>query len=368
MIKFTLIKNQVAAALQMVSNAVDKKQLLPVLSSMLVRFENQKLLLTATDLEIELTASIEYDTTSLNEPFLIPAKKILDVLKTLDDHDQLTMTINESQLLIQCGRSQFKFPSLSASSFPLIQNTEWTQTLSMPRLSLIRLLENTVFCVSQQDIRVFLNALLFECDEQGVTTVGADGHRMAISKYLFSTQSSKERYLFPRKGVNELLRLLNTIQEDTVHINLNSQLFRVETQSYVFTSKLVDAQYLPYQQALPRQLETFVLIDGDVLKRALARIMIVAHDRSRPVVIQIEQQQFSLLASNQEQEEVSEIVEASVDGPDIKIGINPSYLLDVLNVFKTGTIRLSLNTPDSSILVEFLADELFQYIMMPMKL
>ncbi len=368
MLKFSFKKNQLSAPIQMVSNAVDKRQLLPILSSLLVRFQNNQLQLTATDLEIEFTAFIPFEGTAPEAPFTIPAKKFLDVLRTLDDEDVLNLKIFETNLQVICGSSQFKFPFLSPTTFPLIQTPSWTQEIVIPKQSLLRLLESTAFAVSQQDIRIFLNGLLFECDELGLTTVGADGHRMAISKYQQPLTCAKERFIFPRKGVTELLRFLNSVPDETVKLYLHPNLFRIETTAYVFTSKLIDAQYLPYQQAIPRQLQTFVMVEVDVLKRALARILIVANDRSRPVILNIDTGQFSFLAANQEQEEVIESIDATVDGPSLKIGLNPVYLLEVLNVFKTSHVRLSFHTPDTSILVESLDDETYQYIIMPMKI
>lgn len=366
--KLTIKKNQLASPLQMIANAVDKRQLLPILSSLLVRFEPDRLLLTATDLEIEFTAHFPFELPTECTPFTMPAKKMLDVLRTLNDEDTLKLQILDTAFQVSCGKSVFKFPSLSPSTFPLIQSPEWTQHLSLPKQTLITLLERTVFAISQQDIRVFLNGLLFECDEHGVTAVGADGHRMAISKSQQSLSCKKERFIFPRKGVIELLRLLNAVPDEAVKLSLHATQFRVETQGYVFTSKLIDAQYLPYQQAIPKQLQTFVLTNSDDLKRALARILIVANDRSRPVVLNIEASQVSFLATNQEQEEVVECLEATIDGPALKIGLNPLYLLDVLNVLNTAQLRLSFYSPDASILVEPLEDSTYQYIIMPMKI
>lgn len=368
MLKLNFQKKNLTAPIQMVANAVDKRQLLPILSSLLVRFDKNRLLITATDLEIEFTALLPFDSDEQSEAFTIPAKKFLDMLRTLNDEDMLELKINEATLHIQSGFTKFKFATLPPVTFPLTQTPDWTQVLEVSRLELLRLLESTAFAISQQDVRVFLNGLLFECDETGLTTVGADGHRMSISRYQSPLACNKERLIFPRKGVVELLRLLTTVSDAQVKLSLHPNLFRVETESFIFTSKLIDAQYLPYQQAIPKQLQTFVLSDAETLKRALSRILIVANDRSRPVVFDIGTNQLTLLAKNQEQEEVTEQLDATVDGPALKIGLNPLYLLDVLNVFKSSLIRLSFNTPDSSILVESLADESFQYIIMPMKI
>jgi DNA polymerase-3 subunit beta len=222
--------------------------------------------------------------------------------------------------------------------------------------------------MSQQDVRVFLNGLLFELDSQGITTVATDGHRMAICRLPSQLNHQHQRLLLPRKGVQELLRLLNNVPDEQIAISAGKGHFKLVTQQYTFSTKLIETRFPPYAKAIPSAQDKQVLIDRDLLKRAISRISILAHEKSRAVLLSIQSGQLTLIANNQEQEEAIETLTAETQGDDLKIGINASYLLDVLNHLQEGLLRISLTTTDSSILVESLNDEHYMYIIMPMKI
>lgn len=358
----------------MLAGAVDKKQIMPILSNLLVRIRDNRLYLTATDLEIELTVSLDLnqDVSSSaaqdEQSFTLPAKKFLDLLKNLDDDETFDVKVNEHHLVISTESTQFKFFTLPPDDFPLIQLKDAVIQLSLPRQAFIQLMQTTAFAISQQDVRVFLNGLLLEFNSNRMVAVAADGHRMAITSIPYEHPLSLKRLILPRRSVTELLRLLPTSQEEEVKLTLYPHLLTIEAGLYHFTTKLIDAQFLPYHQAIPKQFTTYVLVERDVFKRALSRTLIIAIDKSRPVILEVSSHQLSLLAQNQEKEQAVENMPATVDGAPLRIGINPYYLLDVLSIFSDGLVRLSLSTPDSSVLVETLKDENYQYILMPMKL
>lgn len=361
-------KSQWMLPLQMLAGAVDKKQLKPILSTLLVRFHDDTILLTATDLEIELTVSFPVEAPVTLPSFTMPARKIFDLMRVLEEGATFDIQLQENHVLIKADSTTFRCFSLPPDTFPLMQEQFSSEALSISREKLIHLLQSTSFAISQQDVRVFLNGMLFEIDKSQLVTVAADGHRMAVMRMPHEHQQASQKLLIPRKSVYELLRLLNAIPDETVALYWDLQLFRVKSEHYCFSSKLIDSQFLPYQQAIPKQSLTFVLVDRDIIKRALMRVMIVMTDKARPAVLEIGEQTLTLLAQNQEQEQVVEQLVATVEGAPIRIGMNPYYLLDVLNVLPEGMVRLSFSTPDKSILIESLGDMHYQYILMPMKL
>ena len=123
-----------------------------------------------------------------------------------------------------------------------------------------------------------------------------------------------------------------------------------------------------YAKAIPRAQDKNICIDRDILKRVLSRIIILAHEKSRAIMLHIQPGLITLVANNQEKEEAIESLEAETQGAELKIGINATYLLDVLNFLEEGLVKLSFSTTESSILVESLQNNDYQYIIMPMKL
>ncbi|CDZ76164.1 DNA polymerase III subunit beta [Legionella massiliensis] len=368
MFELTLAKEQLLTPLLTVAGAVDKKQSLAILSNILLGINDNQLVLSATDLEMEITARVNCVATQVSGKITVPAKKFIDIIRSLDDEATPTISLKSDTVVIKAGRSQFKLATLSADDFPSAENELSEVEFSVSRQSLIHLLQSTHFAMSQNDVRMFLNGLLLELDAQTITAVATDGHRMAVAKLPSELSFSHNRFLLPKKGVQEMLRLLNNVSDEQVAISAGKNHFRLATAEYSFQSRLIEARFPPYAKAIPREQDKFVLIDRDLLKRALSRIVILAHEKSRAVLLHLQANSLTLIANNQEQEEAIESLEAHIDGGELKIGINASYLLDVLNFVGEGLVRLSMSNTDSSILVESLQDELYQYIIMPMKL
>lgn len=369
MIELTIDKQQLLPPLLVVAGAVDKKQTLPVLSNVLLRLQDNQLLLTGTDLEIEVTASVPCEQTNENIAVTVQAKKMVDIIRSLDDKSKPTITLSEDTVYIKEGRSRFRLTTLPADDFPCAQGEVNEAEISLPREALTRLFQATHFALSQQDVRFFLNSLLFEIDTTQITAVAMDGHRMAICRLPFEMPGQLyQRVLIPRKGIQELLRLLNNVSDEKVSFYVGKNHVTLCTNQYTFSSKLVEARFPAYEKAIPRGQDKHVSVEASTLKRALSRIVILANEASKAVVLHLEDNQITLMANNQSKEEALEVLEAKTEGGELKIALNADYLLSMLNNISTPIVNLSFSSMESSILVEPQDDAHYQYIIMPMKL
>jgi len=368
MFELTSSKSNLLAALLTVSGAVDKKKSLVILSNLLLKISEGTLLLTATDLEIEISASVPCQSSSCGSSTTVPAKKLVDIIRSLDDDATVSFLGDDKQLTIKSSRSQFRLACLSAEDYPNNEHESNLVEFTIARATLIQLLQSTHFALSQQDIRVFLNGLLLELDSNKITAVAMDGHRMAVSVFPVQLDSMNHRFVIPRKGIQELLRLLGNITEENVLVCAGKNHFKVITQQYTFISKLIETRFPAYLKAIPRGQDKQVIIDRELIKRALTRITILANEKSRAIKLFIEPNQLTVSANNPEQEEAFELLPAETTGESLQIGINASYLLDVLNYVETEKVRLSFLDTNSSILVEPLEQVNYQYVIMPMKI
>jgi DNA polymerase-3 subunit beta len=368
MFDLTIAKNELLPKILMVAGAVDKRQALPILSNILLKIKENTLSITATDLEIEISAQIACISDISQGGITAPARKFIDILRSLDDQSTLNIVYQSSVLVIKSGRSQFKLATLPADDFPSSENETALLSFEMPKAELMYLLQTTHFAMSQQDVRVFLNGLFLEFEGNSIKAVGTDAHRMAICKIETGTKYSPHRLLLPRKGVLEMLRVLNAIPDEHIRVNAGNTYFQIQTEDFSFMTKLLEARFPPYNKAIPRENNKFVLIDKEMLKRALSRILILANEKSKAVLMHLQPSCLTLIANNQENEEAIEAIEAQVEGEELKIGINAGYLLDVLNYIADTHVRLSMSAVKASILVEPLKDENYQYVIMPMTL
>lgn len=368
MFELTISKQQLLTPLLTVSGAVDKKQSLAILSNILLKLTESDIYFTATDLEIEITGRVPCSAGQHTGMVTVPAKKMIDIIRSLEDNATPTISLKDGIVSIREGRSQFKLATLPASDYPNTEDEASDLEFTVGRLAFIHLLQSTHFSMSQQDVRVFLNGLLLEIDPLSITAVATDGHRMAICRLPSQLSNQHHRLLIPRKGVLEILRLLTNVDDEQILLSFGRSHFKVVTHQYTFLTKLVDARFPPYVKAIPVGQDKHVVIERDILKRALSRIIILAHEKSRAVLLHIQAGQLTLIANNQEQEEAIEVIAAETEGDELKIGINASYLLDVLNHIEAGALRLSFSDTDSSMLVKSLQDDDYSYIIMPMKL
>ena len=367
MFEFAIKKEDLITPLLTVAGAVDKKQSLAILSNFLFKQSDGKLSITATDLEIEISAQVSCDSKNSSGSITVPAKKFIDIIRSLDEQTSPDFVVNDGVLSIKQGRSSFKLTTLPADSYPQSVDECNEVELTIPRLVLLQLLQSTHFAMSQQDVRVFLNGLFFDFEPNLISTVATDGHRMAISRYQCANESQK-KLLLPKKGVQELLRLLNSIDDDNVLLSAGKSHFKLVSGQFVFLSKLIEARFPPYIKAIPKAQDKQIIIDCAVFKRALSRIVILAHEKSKAVMLHLQPGLLTLIANNNEQEEAVESLVAETQGDELKIGLNATYLLDVLGHLGDGQIRLSLSNTDSSILIESLQNDNYQYIIMPMKI
>lgn len=368
MFQLTTSKQKLLTPLLMVAGAVDKKQSMPILTNILFKLTKDKLSLTATDLEIEITAHVNCDSSTEDSSITVPAKKIIDIVKSLEDDAKLTLAYKDGVMTINSALSKFKLTTLPADNYPSFEYDCNEVEFNLSTVALVRLLQTTSFAMALQDVRVYLNGLYLEIDTKSITAVTADGHRMAICRIPCQVTTELHRLLIPKKGVQEILRLLSNISEESILISAGKNHFKLLTEQYIFSSKLIEARFPPYIKAIPKNQDKEVIIDRDILRRALGRIIIMANEKLRAILLQIRPNQLTLIATNQEHEEGVETLSSQTDGDNLDIGLNASYLLEVLNHMNEGLLRLSFENADSSILVQSLEDEHYQYIIMPMKI
>ena len=221
--------------------------------------------------------------------------------------------------------------------------------------------------MAQQDVRYYLNGMLWEVSANKLRAVATDGHRMALCDAECAIEVAElTKAILPRKGVIELSRLV--ADEGVVRVAMGSNHIRVDGSDYCFTSKLVDGAYPDYDRVLPKGGDKLVEGNRAELKQAFGRTAILSNEKYRGVRIMLSNGAIKMVANNPEQEEAEEEVGVDYAGDELEIGFNVSYLLDVLNVLKGDAVRLTLSDSSSSALVEDAADGSAVYVVMPMRL
>jgi len=365
--RFSLQREAFLKPLAQVVNVVERRQTLPVLANLLVVVHSGQLSLTGTDLEVEMVARCAVDDSGDGDA-TIPARKLFDIIRALPDGSKVTVSQSGDKVTVQAGRSRFTLASLPANDFPSIDEVEATERVSVPEAALKELIERTAFAMAQQDVRYYLNGLLFDLADKRLRCVATDGHRLALCEAaLDEAVQAKRQIIVPRKGVQELQRLLEggdralTLEMDRNHI-------RVKRDDVTFTSKLIDGRFPDYEAVIPIGADREVRIDRESLRAALQRAAILSNEKYRGVRIEVSPGQLKINAHNPEQEEAQEEVEADTKVDGLAVGFNVNYLLDALSALRDDTVVLALRDANSSALVREASNERSRHVVMPLRL
>lgn len=366
--QFTIQREALLKPLQLVAGVVERRQTLPVLSNVLLVVDGSTLSLTGTDLEVELVGRIQLEEPAEAGEITVPARKLMDICKSLPDEVALTLKVEDNKAVIKAGRSRFTLATLPASDFPNVEEGPGSMTFSVNQNKLRRLIERTSFAMAQQDVRYYLNGMLLEINKGQLRAVATDGHRMAMCT-LDADIDYQERYqlIVPRKGILELARLLGEA-DDLVSIVLGTHHIRATTGDFTFTSKLVDGKFPDYERVLPRGGDKVVLADRQVLRNAFSRTAILSNEKYRGIRLMLSDSMLKIQANNPEQEEAEEDIAVEYNGSALEIGFNVSYLLDVMNVLSNEQIKMILSDANSSALVQESESDDSVYVVMPMRL
>jgi len=223
---FTIQREALLKPLQLVAGVVERRQTLPVLSNVLLVVEGQQLSLTGTDLEVELVGRVPLEEPAQPGEITVPARKLMDICKSLPSDALIDIRIDEQKLLVKAGRSRFSLSTLPANDFPTVEEGPGSLTFSLVQSRLRRLIERTSFAMAQQDVRYYLNGMLLEVQTGILRAVATDGHRLAMcSMEAAIEQVERHQVIVPRKGILELARLL-TEQDGSVSIVLGQHHIR----------------------------------------------------------------------------------------------------------------------------------------------
>ena len=365
---FVISREAFLKPLQLVSGVVERRQTLPVLSNVLLELIESELSLTGTDLEVELVGRVTVDQAHTSGAVTVPARKLLDICKSLSDDAIIELSLTENKVTLRSGRSRFTLTTLPASEFPNVDEEPDTFSITMAQSKLRELLDSTSFAMAQQDVRYYLNGMLFEVASDYLRVVATDGHRLAMETLDMSNPISEpQQLILPRKGIMEMARLL-TDDSGEISLTFGQNHIRASVTAFTFTSKLVDGRFPDYNRVLPKGGNKVLLGNCQELRQAFSRASILSNEKYRGVRVLLSNGELKILANNPEQEEAEAIVSVEYEGDPLEIGFNVSYLIDVLSTLNSKRARITLSDPNSSALLEAEEGSDALYVVMPMRL
>ncbi|MBE8215211.1 MAG: DNA polymerase III subunit beta [Endozoicomonadaceae bacterium] len=368
--KFSINRDALLKPLHMISGIVERKQTSSILSNVLLKIDGSTLLLTGTDSEIELIGSINILEVFQPGSTTLSARKLFEICKSLPENNEILITEEKDSVVLSSGNATFKLLTIAPEKFPSIEDEPDSLYLTIEQQTLKRLIESTSFSMSNQDIRLYLNAMLFEITCNKLQTVAIDGHRMAIANTAIDIADPDTffQFIMPRKGVFGLSRLVTQNNNNQITLTLNKKHIRAKTDDFIFTSALIDCRFPVYDRAIPKNIDKIVVIEKEAFRNALNRVAILSYEKNKKVLLLIEKDKITLTSKNPENEKATEILPIQYGGLEIKVNFNVHYLLNVLNVITGHSVNLEFGMPDNGVIMRDDTDQSAVYVIMPINL
>ena len=375
--KVTVLQENLARGLSVVSRAVSPRSTLPVLSNILIATDEGRLRLSATNLELGITCWIaarideEGSTT-------VPSRTFSDLVSAMpSDQVQLTLDVKTQSLHVKGGASNNDIKCIDAQEFPPLPTPEMDSAIQLNVADFKEMIHQVAFASSTDEARPVLMGVLMHVEKDKVTMAAADGFRLSVRKAQLSNPVSQPiNIIIPARALNELARVASDGEEPIYMVvpkNRGQVLFRVKDVEVV--SQLIDGTFPDYQQIIPRNYKSRTLVSTATLLKACKQAEIFAREGSNVARLDIKESKGEMQPSEVEISATSEetgknetIVEATVDGGSVLIAFNVKFLREALEVIKTPNVALETSASNAPGVVRPVGDDNFLHVIMPMHL
>ncbi len=368
--KLSLMQENLARGLQVVSRAVSTRNPLPVLSNVLLRTEDAGLKLTATNLEIGITAWVAGRIDSEGS-LTVPARLFADVVSGLPAGERVDLEQDgASTLRVRSGRYQTHLRGIDADEFPVIPSPGERPTTRIKQRLLRKALAEVVFAAATDEARPILTGVLTKFSGDRLTLAAADNYRIAVTTLPIEDPVEESSLVVPAKSYAELMRVLSDT-DDFVEVMLASAksqvLFHLEGIDLV--SRLIDGQFPNYQQVLPTGHGTRAVVDRDELLKAVRLSALIASSAANVIKLRLgdEGTEGVSIAAAADVGDAQTEVEAAVEGDPVQIAFNARYLQDALQNVDADQLAMEFSGPLSPGVLRRVGDDDYVHVIMPVR-
>lgn len=365
--KFIINRDVILTPLQQIVSVIEKRQTMPILSNVLMVIEADQLILTGTDLEIQIVAKINIEAATPGA-ITVPARKFLDICRLLPSGAEIKFEQQQDKVKILSNRSRFSLTCLPADNYPEFSESTLENQFFINAGKFKKALDKTVFCMANQDVRYYLNGLLLHLSNTKLKLVASDGHRLAIHEDSLDQASGIEaRIILPRKGIIELARLLDD-PEAELRVKFSGNNIKIYIKNLIFSAKLVDSKYPDFGKVFQQDFFNPIPIQKQRLKEALTRVAILANEKYKGITLDIHPDSLKISTHNPEHDEAEEELAIEYPGEPLSISFNAQYLLDAVSNLDSELAVITIASNASSCFINEPDEQAYKFIVMPMRL
>lgn len=370
--KLTLDRAALLKALEPAVRVIERRNTIPILSNVLLRADGAELVITGTDLDIELRSHCAAQVATAGA-ITLPAGTLHAIVRKLPEAASIALeqATEPGRVTLRSGRSRFQIPALPESDFPDIAPGEMSHRFEMPAGDLARMIAACAFAISPEETRYYLNGIHMhaaEVDGKGrLSCVATDGHCLArLHLPLPEGAAGMPAIIVPRKAVTEIGRLVAKL-DTTVAVELSATKIRLTVSNARFTSKLIDGTFPDYQRVIPNGNDKRATLDAGAFADATERVAMISSERSRAVKLSLTEGLLVLAVTNPDSGEAREELDCDYDGGPIDVGFNARYLGDLLAVLGGDTVLIKLADPGAPAILQSREGADLLTVLMPMR-
>lgn len=335
-------KSDFLKGLRIAQSIADRKSTMPILANVLLRTEGKnRLFLSATNLNVSLSAELPAKIEK-EGGLTVGAKSLHEVVANLPGEDIVIKRAENNWAELRAGKVQYKLVGMADRDFPRIPDPRSATFSEIDPAVLMEMIDKTLFAVSTDENRFHLNGVLFESDGVVARMVATDGHRLAkIERTMTGAPVLQSGIIVPRKGLTEIGKITDSATGPCEIAVAGNHLF-VRRGGLSLAVKLIEAQFPPYQQVIPKTNDKVIVIERVALLEALKRASLMSSD-TRGVRITANQGVLQVASDNPELGEAREELAVGYAGDEISIGFNPRYMIDFLDQMTVEQVRVELS-------------------------
>lgn len=373
--RVSVLQDQLAKGLNIVSRTVDNRPTLPVLANVLLAAEDARLTLAATNLELTIVTHIGAKVDQAGG-ITLPAKTFAELVNNLSTADRVNLVLDTSTqtVKVNSGMTQSNIKGIAATEFPPIPAME-SPDIIVPGKIMRSMIAETVFAAAKEDSRPILTGLYVEFDNDLITIAAADGYRLAVrTAEVDSGFRGKRAFVVPSKTLAEVAKII-TDDEKEVGIALPGErdLIQFAFESTVISSQLLEGKFPDFGAIIPKNYSTVMTVYTTDLLRQCKRAEIFARDSNYSARIQVkpannpaEPGEVLIVGKSAERGDNEGMLDASVEGEPLEVAFNIRYLIDVLSVIPDEQVTLESKGAGSPGVLRPRDRSDYVYVVMPM--
>lgn len=332
--EFVIKQNALKEELGFVQGIVEKKSTIPVLSNILIESVGENTLrIIGTDLDVTIRCEAGAEIRQAGA-MCVQARKLFDIVRLLPDADVHFKKEENEWVRVACGKSNFRLAGVSREQFPEVPQFK-SAPMKLPARTFTNFIQLTGFAITQEQSRFTLSGAKFLVDNGIIKMVTTDGHRLAYIERKETIDGTMDA-LIPKKALTELTKIARDA-EGEVSFGEDQNHIYFEVDGRLLITRKLSGTFPNYEMVIPKNNDKVATFDAEEMKRAIARVALMADERTRSVKLQIKPNEIQISSQAAEEGEADEIVSAEYSGEEVQIGFNAQYLQDFLNVIGSGT-------------------------------